>query len=396
MNHLQCLLEDIYANKFRFIWNVIQISIVCIVLTFILQSVGSYTDQKNKLQHMTEAGEIYMFKDHTTDEQMDELLSGTEQQKKIQKLYQYARKALEKAGDGKEWIADSSEAFMLTDELQIKYKDVIPFDSDQGVAEVKKVAVSPNFFQVYNIKYEGELKAGEKGLPPVVLGDKYRSLYKTGDTIRGMDGEDYRVTGFVNPGEYYIAPGESRDPYYLDDSMIVLAETDAKDVVSILKYFQAVYVTGSKKQAMQEICRYAGKNKILRLGINNFSYQMHAITVDLSNILILYGGMALLFFAFCIVSMTGSILHFLLEFRKELAVHRMVGADEKSVILRTLMPLWTAYVAVAVILVAVCGFGAESVCAFVIMVCYMILLSLVPVRMLRKTTICQMRMAAYE
>ena len=82
----------------------------------------------------------YMFKDHTTDEQMDELLSGTEQQKKIQKLYQYARKALEKAGDGKEWIADSSEAFMLTDELQIKYKDVIPFDSDQGVAEVKKVS----------------------------------------------------------------------------------------------------------------------------------------------------------------------------------------------------------------------------------------------------------------
>ena len=70
MNHFQCLLEDIYANKFRFIWNVIQISIVCIVLTFILQSVGSYTDQKNKLQHMTEAGEIYMFKDHTTDEQM--------------------------------------------------------------------------------------------------------------------------------------------------------------------------------------------------------------------------------------------------------------------------------------------------------------------------------------
>ncbi|MFR5324297.1 MAG: hypothetical protein ACLTHH_08510 [Eubacterium sp.] len=149
MNHLQCLLEDIYANKFRFIWNVIQISIVCIVLTFILQSVGSYTDQKNKLQHMTEAGEIYMFKDHTTDEQMDELLSGTEQQKKIQKLYQYARKALEKAGDGKEWIADSSEAFMLTDELQIKYKDVIPFDSDQGVAEVKRVAVSPNFFQEF-------------------------------------------------------------------------------------------------------------------------------------------------------------------------------------------------------------------------------------------------------
>ena len=88
MNHLQCLLEDIYANKFRFIWNVIQISIVCIVLTFILQSVVSYTDQKNKLQHMTEAGEIYMFKDHTTDEQMDELLSGTKQQKKIQKLYQ--------------------------------------------------------------------------------------------------------------------------------------------------------------------------------------------------------------------------------------------------------------------------------------------------------------------
>ena len=74
----------------------------------------------------------------------------------------------------------------------------------------------------------------------------------------------------------------------------------------------------------------------------------------------------------------------------------MVGADEKSVVLRTLMPLWTAYAAAAVILVAVCGFGAESVCAFVIMVCYMILLSFVPVRMLRKTTICQMRMAAYE
>lgn len=129
---------------------------------FYTQSVGSYTDQKNKLQHMTEAGEIYMFKDHTTDEQMDELLSGTEQQKKIQKLYQYARKALEKAGDGNEWIADSSEAFMLTDELQIKYKDVIPFDSDQGVAEVKRVAVSPNFFQVYNIKYEGALKAWRK------------------------------------------------------------------------------------------------------------------------------------------------------------------------------------------------------------------------------------------
>ena len=145
-----------------------------------------------------------------------------------------------------------------------------------------------------------------------------------------MDGEDYRVTGFVDPGEYYIAPGESRDPYYLDDSMIVLAETDAKDVVSILKYFQAIYVTGSKKQAMQEICRYAEKNKILRLGINNFSYQMHAIKVDLNNILILYGGMALLFFAFCIVSMTGSILHFLLEFRKELAVHRMVQEKEVS------------------------------------------------------------------
>ena len=68
------------------------------------------------------------------------------------------------------------------------------------------MAVFPNFFQVYNIKYEGALKAGEKDRRRLCWEISTRSLYKTGDTDPGMDGEDYRVTD-LDPGEYYIAPG---------------------------------------------------------------------------------------------------------------------------------------------------------------------------------------------
>jgi hypothetical protein len=61
-NQFLFIINDIRKSKVCFTWNIIQISIVCVLLFIVLQSIFEYRDVKSKFDKITEQSEIYMFR----------------------------------------------------------------------------------------------------------------------------------------------------------------------------------------------------------------------------------------------------------------------------------------------------------------------------------------------
>ena len=94
-NQFLFVINDIRKNKVYFSWNIIQISIVCVLLSIILQSAFEYTDVKDKFDKITEQSEIYMFRDETTDEKFEELLNDENKRHQLAELYDSVQNRVE-------------------------------------------------------------------------------------------------------------------------------------------------------------------------------------------------------------------------------------------------------------------------------------------------------------
>lgn len=401
MAQLRYLLEDIKYNKFNFVWNVIQMFVIGLILAFLLNSFWQYKDEKNKLEHMTKDGEIYMFADDTPDARMDTLLNDKVMEKKLQKLYQVTQTKLKEIDGGKDsFVVNTSYHFSFPSEEKKMYQRVIT-DKEAVEDECLPLAmVSENFFSVCQIAYDGMLdefvQPTNDETIPVFLGNDYRELYQVGDTFKDYQEKEYCVVGFLKQGEYFIEPGAGREPRCLDSYIVRISRTDAKDVVSIMNYFSSTYFPEKYQTAMEEVAAYAHKQGTLELQVNSFSYQMNMITKDLIDEMVLFGSVAIIFLIFCVISMTGNILNFLSDFRRELAIHCMCGASRRSMVIRVLLQIWSMYLVSAVIICCVKGFRPETGVSLTVLAVYMFALSYVPAGLLKCRTIREMLQITYS
>ena len=398
-NQFLFVINDIRKNKIYFSWNIIQISIVCVLLSIILQSAFEYRDVKDKFDKITEQSEIYMFRDETTDEKFEELLNDENKLHQLAELYDSVQKRVEAShGDILSFTANSNKRFYMSEELA---KDVaqiwkVPEENEDSL---DMISVSENFFQIFQLKPEGDMdqfKKKSEGKIPVVLGSSFQKIYQLHDIIYDSNHQAYEIEGFLEEGSYYIAPGERREPVYLDQVILKLSEIDPEDSVDLLDYFVTTYYIIKDNDFMENVVEQSRDKDLMDLSINNFSFQMDAITGDIKDEMILNGSIMVILFIFCLIAMTGNVLQFISDAKREFAVHMMCGADKGAIIFRIIMQMWCIYISSAVFVILIKKASKTAFMSLAFSGLYILLLCLLPIWILKRQTIQTLYKKSYE
>lgn len=398
-NQFLFVINDIRKNKVYFSWNIIQISIVCVLLSIILQSAFEYRDVKDKFDKITEQSEIYMFRDETTDEKFDELLNDENKLQELAKLYDSVQKRVEDPrGDILSFTANSNKRFYMSEELA---KDIAQIWKvpEENRDSLDMISVSENFFQIFQLKPEGDMdqfKKKSEGKIPVVLGSSFQKIYQLHDVIYDSNHQAYEIEGFLEEGAYYIAPGERREPVYLDQVILKLSEIDPEDSVDLLDYFVTTYYIIKDKDFMENVVEQSRDKDLMDLSINNFSFQMDAITGDIKDEMILNGSIMVILFIFCLIAMTGNVLQFISDAKREFAVHMMCGADKGAIIFRIIMQMWCIYISSAVFVILIKKASKTAFMSLAFSGSYILLLCLLPIWILKRQTIQTLYKKSYE
>lgn len=398
-NQFLFVINDIRKNKVYFSWNIIQISIVCVLLSIILQSAFEYRDVKDKFDKITEQSEIYMFRDETTDEKFDELLNDENKLQELAKLYDSVQKRVEDPrGDILSFTANSNKRFYMSEELA---KDIAQIWKvpEENRDSLDMISVSENFFQIFQLKPEGDMdqfKKKSEGKIPVVLGSSFQKIYQLHDVIYDSNHQAYEIEGFLEEGAYYIAPGERREPVYLDQVILKLSEIDPEDSVDLLDYFVTTYYIIKDKDFMENVVEQSRDKDLMDLSINNFSFQMDAITGDIKDEMILNGSIMVILFIFCLIAMTGNVLQFISDAKREFAVHMMCGADKGAIIFRIIMQMWCIYISSAVFVILIKKASKTAFMSLAFSGLYILLLCLLPIWILKRQTIQTLYKKSYE
>lgn len=389
-NQFLFVINDIRKNKIYFSWNIIQISIVCVLLSIILQSAFEYRDVKDKFDKITEQSEIYMFRDETTDEKFEELLNDENKLHQLAKLYDSVQKRVEAShGDILSFTANSNKRFYMSEKLE---KDIAQIWKvpEENRDSLDMISVSENFFQIFQLKPEGDMdqfKKKSEGKIPVVLGSSFQKIYQLHDVIYDSNHQAYEIEGFLEEGAYYIAPGERREPVYLDQVILKLSEIDPEDSVDLLDYFVTTYYIIKDKDFMENVVEQSRDKDLMDLSINNFSFQMDAITGDIKDEMILNGSIMVILFIFCLIAMTGNVLQFISDAKREFAVHMMCGADKGAIIFRIIMQMWCIYISSAVFVILIKKASKTAFMSLAFSGLYILLLCLLPIWILKRQTI---------
>lgn len=398
-NQFLFVINDIRKNKVYFSWNIIQISIVCVLLSIILQSAFEYRDVKDKFDKITEQSEIYMFRDETIDEKFEVLLNDEDKPQQLAKLYDSVQKRVEAShGDILSFTANSNKRFYMSNKLA---KDIaqmwrVPEETRDSL---DMTSVSENFFQIFQLKIEGDLdqfKKKSEGKIPVIVGSSFHKMYQLHDVIYDSNDLAYEIVGFLEEGSYYIAPGERREPVYLDQVIVKLSEVNTKDSVDLLDYFVTTYYIIKDNDFMENVVKQSKDNDLLDLSINNFTYQMNAITEDIKDEMILNGSIMVILFIFCFIAMTGNVLQFISDAKREFAVHMMCGASKGAIIFRIIMQMWCIYIASAVFVILIKQASKTTFISLAFSGFYILLLCLLPIWILKRQTIQTLYKKSYE
>lgn len=398
-NQFLFVINDIRKNKIYFSWNIIQISIVCVLLSIILQSAFEYRDVKDKFDKITEQSEIYMFRDETTDEKFEELLNDENKLHQLAKLYDSVQKRVEAShGDILSFTANSNKRFYMSEKLE---KDIAQIWKvpEENRDSLDMISVSENSFQIFQLKPEGDMdqfKKKSEGKIPVVLGSSFQKIYQLHDVIYDSNHQAYEIEGFLEEGSYYIAPGERREPVYLDQVILKLSEIDPEDSVDLLDYFVTTYYIIKDNDFMENVIEQSRDKDLMDLSINNFSFQMDAITGDIKDEMILNGSIMVILFIFCLIAMTGNVLQFISDAKREFAVHMMCGADKGTVIFRIIMQMWCIYITSAVFVILIKKASRTAFMSLAFSGLYILLLCLLPIWILKRQTIQTLYKKSYE
>ncbi len=398
-NQFLFVINDIRKNKIYFSWNIIQISIVCVLLSIILQSAFEYRDVKDKFDKITEQSEIYMFRDETTDEKFEELLNDENKLHQLAELYDSVQKRVEAShGDILSFTANSNKRFYMSEKLE---KDIAQIWKvpEENRDSLDMISVSENFFQIFQLKPEGDMdqfKKKSEGKIPVVLGSSFQKIYQLHDVIYDSNHQAFEIEGFLEEGSYYIAPGERREPVYLDQVILKLSEIDPEDSVDLLDYFVTTYYIIKDKDFMENVVEQSRDKDLMDLSINNFSFQMDAITGDIKDEMILNGSIMVILFIFCLIAMTGNVLQFISDAKREFAVHMMCGADKGAIIFRIIMQMWCIYISSAVFVILIKKASKTAFMSLAFSGLYILLLCLLPIWILKRQTIQTLYKKSYE
>lgn len=386
------IITDIKRNWLHLLWNTIQLTAVALIAIYLLHAFFDYRQLEQKISRMTEHTEVYMFRDQTKDEKIDELINNPKKCKIMADNYsRFQEKLQSEFSNVTAFTANDSMGFWMHRKQRGKIRKALGLSKEQE--ELSRIQVSKNFFDIYGVRWEGDKEAffqARIDTIPIVVGADFKKKYQLHDYLYDNDTQKYEIVGFMDKDSFYVAPGETREKISLDQSIIQYNIVDKEDFISLYGYYDSTYFLADNPQFMEEEIKELRRENLLELSVNNFTKQMGAIRIDMQDQMVLMGSIVFIILVFCFVALTANIFQFISAHKREFAIHQMCGASHISIYARILIPLWSMYLIMCLISFFAGGNTNATWISILFLAGYMVVVSWIPCIYMRHNTIRKM------
>lgn len=424
-------LQDIRQNPSAFLIVTLQVTVALILLCYSFSMMLEGRDAMEKLGEIEDSGPVYKLTEHLEAEEIDELVRDGKSGRALFELKQYMENIPEFTCVTSK---NSSDFIFDMEKSELDPRNAGKFlDSRNGRMTARMLEVNENFFGFYGIEGCYELggstdkdsagganrggiadntgvtgdgrdsstgiagSAGAEAAPKaIILGHSFRECCGVEDILCDFTGERYRVTGFLPEGAYYVNPYEQWEPFYLDEYVIVRAQTREEDAVGTFIDLMSTMIVSEDGDAVEALPEKAAALGIGVFDVENYSARVESKAGDIVNSVMTLMFLAAVILLFCSIGFLVNMLRFIDSHMEEFAVHMLCGAGKGDIIRR--ICLQTGSIVAAGLMISFAAgrmmdFSARDgqipfLLTAVTAVLYAFVILLYPVRILKKQNIC--------
>ena len=253
MRIFKYILEDINKAKLKFIITSIEVIIGCFMFCYLLNSNIQFSKQSSMMKTVIDTQEISMLQDTTSEEHFTELTEYDTYKSKIHKWYT----------NFWNYIDEKKIDNYVVEETTLCRKDNLEDLENYGF---KFIYVTPNFFDVFNIKadFDREKFKTSSKIMPVVLGHDFRGEYKEGDIITDDLDSQYVVIGFLNKDSNYVEPSHNRNLLNMDRTIVAPFNKNKTEYDDELNIGYCMYFLNASKNDLYELIKMSKDMKLLK------------------------------------------------------------------------------------------------------------------------------------
>lgn len=211
---------------------------------------------------------------------------------------------------------------------------------DDGNDPIDILRINSNAINLYNIEFEDapidiaifDFECNRRRIP-VWLGASFKKYYRIGDVIDD-DSNCFVVKGFIKRNAYYIDPFQSKSAVYLDKCFIAPEKWEGDELIECSSRIFNTYLICENKN---DISKNLGKKIEQILGfakLSDVSFQIEKCRINITEEILTLGMLYSVVVMFVIIGLLSRLYLFVNTHKKEFAIHVLVGASNKDIIIR--------------------------------------------------------------
>lgn len=304
----------------------IQIMASYFLLAFMLGQFYSYQKYDKQIKRLMGEKEIFRWRNEN-DAAWEQELSEEKNYKKLVELLDSFRELEEST-----LAVDTSHCIFLNRE-QTDIVEASPlFFREYGLhGDFSEADVKEKFQAVF---FDGSKNPFGNFKKPVVAGADFREGYGVGDCITDDHGQQYEIIGFLDKGEAFAMPTQSKDLYVMDKILVSPVYTDISSYMGVIGYMQSCQFLVGSKQELSVIEDLNFELCLLDGYFVSYKSQLASVRRDTQEAMLLFGGFGVLLFLYSAAGIIGLLVQLMMEYEYEYGVHMLCGADEWDIYVR--------------------------------------------------------------
>lgn len=347
MNNIRYSVNEIIRKPIVFLIIVGQVLVGTMILIDALSTTLETVDTIDKTKNLFNNKEVYRLVDNTNVDRMMELYSNKNIDNTY-KLYSFFK-------NNKKFISLSAqdsniliENFTEDEEFYYSMKDeekyyVDPIENVKGkFLNIKSYYIDSSYLSEFPLVLEKgrtfkKEDFEEKDTTPIILGSRYKKIYKIGDEFRYFDyislkERKAKVIGILSEDSYFFSNAGSVD---LEDRVITPMSniTLANATFDKIQYWfnGCMVITNSKKDTISEIRSESVKLKLNDFKLNSCKNQLNIVIDELSKSFKASMILSVVIFLFISIGIITVQLNSIKEREEEHGIHLLSGASKGDI-----------------------------------------------------------------
>lgn len=340
-------MEQWKYRKGQIIFLALQIIVSYIMLCYMFHNYDSFCRLNHQIEYLLDGKEIYQWRD-MNDTEWYSKLSGSEYNKSFQELFAILQKA------ENEMLVVNNRYCTSINEVDI---DIVEATDDFfDKYRLKGTFTQEEISDIFSINYN-TLQEEEEMIKPVVAGASFAKQYEVGDVISDDFGLKYRIVAFLQKGEVYSMPTQSKELLGMDEILVTPIYIDITDNEDIMEFLYSSLIITENGQLLSDVEDKNYELKLLDGYFVSYSDQLNVVKRDTQEAMLLFGSFGIMLFAFSIIGTMGMLVQLLQEYEYEYGVNMLCGADIYDIFTRLIFQISMIVLVGLCITVGIFGFG---------------------------------------